>query len=477
MSMRIKDVRNRKIDLLLITPSSDYKKRRRELMGRRIEEDIVVQNSPAPGIGYLIAVAKQNNAKVKYIDMIAEYTSIEQLLRYIREQKPALVGFTSMTVQINDAGAIAKEIKKQFPEVSICIGGIHPTVMPKETLEEFDGFDFVVCGEGEYVMTKVLDALKNGSNIEEIKGVITREKEDCSFDLIEDLDALPFPAWEELNLDRYTGVFPHRRKLELPMCTSRGCPNSCIFCVQQYGRRRRQRSVASVISEIERNISDFGCDAIAFIDDTFLIDVKWGYELFNTMIERGINKKITWACEFRVDAASPELLRLMKKAGCYYIFFGIESANENILKTVKKNLNIDQVKNTVKWCQDVGIVPCGSIIIGLPGETEETVTESIKFAQGLNLYSITFPMAVPFPGTVLRDLALKREYGLKILTNNWSDYGKQYPGVMDSDHLSMGRLKELQDFAYKCLPKKKINVYIAKMEKGQIVRGSQTHVH
>ena len=159
------------------------------------------------------------------------------------------------------------------------------------------------------------------------------------------------------------------------------------------------------------------------------------------------------------------------------IFFGIESANENILKTVKKNLNIDQVKNTVKWCQDVGIVPCGSIIIGLPGETEETVTESIKFAQGLNLYSITFPMAVPFPGTVLRDLALKREYGLKILTNNWSDYGKQYPGVMDSDHLSMGRLKELQDFAYKCLPKKKINVYIAKMEKGQIVRGSQTHVH
>jgi len=226
----------------------------------------------------------------------------------------------------------------------------------------------------------------------------------------------------------------------------------------------------SVIGEIERNIDDFGCDAIAFIDDTFLIDVKWGYELFNAMIERGINKKITWACEFRVDAASPELLRLMKKAGCYYIFFGIESANETILKTIKKNLNIKQVRNTVKWCQDVGIVPCGSIIIGLPGETEETVKESIKFAQELNLYSITFPMAVPFPGTVLRDLAAKREYGLKILTNNWSNYGKQYPGVMDSDHLSMCELKELQDLAYKRLPKKKINEYISKMEEDQLVR-------
>ena len=453
-----------KTDILFIAPSADYKKHRHELELRKIEEGIVIQNSVAPGIGYMMAVAKRNGLKVRFLDMVMEPMTTEDFLGYIAKYNPALVGFTAMTVQINDAGFLAAEIKKHFPGIMVCAGGIHATVMPVETLEQFTGFDFLVLGEGEYVMVKVMEQLRAGKPLSEIKGVLTRGKTDCSFEMIADLDEVPFPAWEEMPVRTYGGVFPHRTKLELPMSTSRGCPNSCVFCVRPWGRVRRHRSVGNVIAEIERNVNEFGCEAIAFIDETFIIDKKWGFEFFDAMKAKGLNKKVTWGCEVRVDVATPELFASMKEAGCYYIFFGIESGNEAILKTVQKNSDLGQIKTAVKWAKDAGIIPAGSIIIGLPGETKATVYESIALAKELDLYSITFPIAVPFPGTVLRKMAQKREYGLKILTDNWSDYGKQYPGVMDSDALNIDQLRELQKYAYEQLPKKKIGDYIKKLE-------------
>lgn len=457
-------VKAEKTDLLFIAPSADYKKHRHELELRKIEEGIVIQNSVAPGIGYMMAVAKQNGFKTKFLDMVMEPRTLEDFIAYVAACDPIVIGFTAMTVQINDAGFLAAEIKKRFPKIQICAGGIHATVLPMETLEQFPALDFLVLGEGEHVIVRVMEHLKAGKPLSKIKGVLTRGKSDTSFDMIQDLDAVPFPAWEEMPVKTYGGVFPHRTKLELPMSTSRGCPNSCVFCVRPWGRVRRHRSVVNVIAEIERNVNDFGCEAVAFIDETFIIDKKWGYEFFDAMRKTGLNKKIIWGCEVRVDVATPELLVKMKEAGCYYIFFGIESGNEAILKAVQKNSDLQQIRTAVRWTREAGIIPAGSIIIGLPGETEETVRESIALAKELDLYSITFPIAVPFPGTVLRSMAQKHKYGLKILTNNWSDYGKQYPGVMDSDNLSIDRLRELQKYAYEQLPKKKIGEYIRKLE-------------
>ncbi len=222
--------------------------------------------------------------------------------------------------------------------------------------------------------------------------------------------------------------------------------------------------MGNVIAEIERNVNDFGCEAIAFIDEVFLIDMKWASEFFDAMKEKGLNRKIIWGCEVRVDVVTPELMTKMKEAGCYYIFFGLESGNEAILKTAQKNQTIQQIRNAIRWTKEAGIIPAGALIMGLPGETEETVEKTVSLAKDLDLYSIAFPIAVPFPGTVLRGMALKHEYGLKILTNNWSDYGKQYPGVMDSDKLSIARLRELQKDAYEKLPKQKIGEYLKKLE-------------
>ena len=444
------------IGLLLINPSLDFERDQAKLRSLSIEEGTRVQQGPRLGMGYLLAIAKRNGLQAKYIDMVAYGVSIEQLLQYINQSKPVLIGLTAFTIQIKAAGFIAQEIRKHFPDALICVGGAHVTVMPKETLQEYQAFDFVVCGEGELVLLEIFESIKRGATLSNIKGVVTTEKTDYSYNAIMNLDELPFPAWEEFDLSKFPGESPHRTTLELPVSTSRGCPFSCVFCVRPFGRHRRKRTTASIIREIERNINDFGCEAICFTDETFIVDLEESKELFRGMVKEGIHRKIKWSCESRVDNASPELFRLMKEAGCYYVFFGLESGDDGVLKNAKKGFAVSQIRRAVQWAKDAGLVCAGSFILGLPGETEESANKSIRLARELNIYSTTFPIAVPFPGTELRQMATDSQYGLRILSNNWDDYGKQYPGVMDSEQLAIDKLRPLQEKAYQCNPKKKI---------------------
>jgi len=456
-------IKKERIDILLVNPSLDVEQDRQKRLAMRIDKKIPNQESPPLGMGYLLAVAKRNGLRAGFIDMGVSQFSVEDLLEHIGQVNPKLVGFTAYTVQIKSAAFIAKKIKERFPNMPVCAGGVHATVTPKETLEEFESFDFAVCGEAELILPEILASIDRGTPLSDVPGVITREKKEFSRQAIECLDDLPFPAWEDFDLTDYQGCYPHRTNLELPMTTSRGCPYSCVFCVRAFGQRRRSRSVQSVLSEIERNIEEFGCESICFVDETFMFDLKWCNELFEQMIERGLNKKVTWSCSTRVNNVSPELFSLMRKAGCYYVFFGLESGDDTILKTIKKRITVDQIKKAIQWAKQAKLICVGSFIIGLPGETEETVNKNLELAQELDLYSITFPIAVPFPKTELRNMAQKHEYGLRILSDNWDDYGKQYPGVMESDDLSIEKCRELQKKGYDLNPKKNIEEYIQRV--------------
>ena len=449
-----------KVDLLLVNPSVNFEIDQEKILTRRIDKNLGNQESPPLGIAYLLAIARQNDFKTKFLDMVVDGISVEELLKYIRENKPLVVGFTAYTVQIKAAGYIANEIKRNFPDIFICCGGPHVTAIPKDSLNEFPAIDFVVCGEGEEVIIDIVNGLKSGKSVSSIKGITTKENGKPTLNTIDDLDALPFPAWDMLDLSKYPGYHPHFTNLELVIATSRGCPFSCIFCARNFGSRRRHRSIESVIKEIEYAINNFGCEALTFTDETLTADAKWSKEFFNTMIERGLNKKIKWACETRVDTSSPELLRLMKQAGCYIVGFGLESGDDDILKRAKKGFTVSQIKKAIGWAKEAGLICIASFIIGLPRETEESAWKSIKLAKELNIFSTTFPIAVPLPGTELREMALRNEEGLRILTNNWDDYGKQYPGVMESEQLSIEKRRELQREAYEYNPKKDIRDFI-----------------
>jgi anaerobic magnesium-protoporphyrin IX monomethyl ester cyclase len=450
---------NNELDLLLIYPALNLDVYKKYFESLKLEKDLPRQIAPHIGISYILAMAQKNGINARFINMFAESISMDVLFKYISKVQPKVIGFTGYTTQVMESATIAKMIKEKFPNILTCIGGPHATAMPMGILKEFDSFDFVVSGEAEETIVKLFN---NNLKMDDIPNIVTRTKNTYFTPRIKNLDDLPFPAWDKFDLRLYPGDSPHMTRLELPMSTSRGCFGTCTFCARPFGRKRIARSVDSVIAELERNMVDFGCQAINFDDETFLDNdtISDSVELFEKMISKGLNKKIKWACEFRVDICEPSIFKLMRRAGCYYAFFGVESADSTIRRNIGKIYDDEQIRNTITTVRDAGIICAASFILGLPGETEETAWKSIRMAKELDIYSTTFPIAVPFPGTALRQQAEKHQHGLKILTNDWSLYGKQYPGVMDSDKLSIDQLRQLQKDAYEYNPKKDMLTYM-----------------
>lgn len=460
------DLKNQgSLDLLIISPSLDWMTENARRISMRIEKTIPNQESPYLNVAYLTASVKQAGFNAKFIDMVTDQYSVEKLVRFCVERKPALIGFTAFTQQICAAGTIAKAIKQEMPEAVICAGGPHVYAMHMETLEQFPAFDFVVRGEAEEILPKILEEPKNLKAISKLPGVITRGKQDLSWAFINDVDALPFPNWEDYDLTKYAGLGPHGTKLEIPMITGRGCPFKCTFCCRANGNVSRRRSVQSVINEIEYLLT-LGCEAIYFLDENFILANQWTEEFFNEMIGRGLNDKLRWACAMRVSLAKPKLMQRMAEAGCYNVFFGFESANHDTLKRIKKTIRPQQMLDAVLATKQAGIIPTGAFIVGLPGDTKKEIYEAIELGKKLYLWSITFPIAVPYPGTEMRDQAEKNMWGMKILHNNWELYGKKEKDssesftILESDDFTGMERLEMQKIAYSEHPKKGLKDYI-----------------
>ena len=406
--------------------------------------------SPWLAAGYILANVKKEGYAVKYIDMDACLVSVDRLVNYVEWNKPMLVAFSAMTVNIKAAAHIASRIKERCSETLICLGGVHGTMAPQETLAEFPVFDFLVRGEGEQVIPQVLRRLHGGHrDFTDIMGVITPGGDDQRSYLVQDLETLPFPAWEEFDLDRYPGVDLHRTHRELPIITARGCPYDCCFCCRQPGMRKvRYRSVEGIMEELVRNVEVFGAEAILFVDETFTVSKRFTTEICEGILALGLHRKMRWSCSTRVDTADQGLFHLMREAGCYDVFFGFESGDDRLLEIAGKRITTTQMRDAVAKAKHADLAVHGSFILGLPGETEETIEKAWKLAKELDIRGISFPIAVPFPGTRLRAMAERGEYGLRITSNNWDDYGKQYPGVMEQGDLSMEKCLFYQQKSY-----------------------------
>ena len=378
-----------------------------------------LEEAPSPPLGlcYIAAVCIASGAEVAIIDYIVSRYTPEKLHKALDSFKPDVVGTTAVTMNFRTAADILREAKRHNPSLITMIGGPHTTFDFQNTLNEYPEIDIVIMGEGEQTIAELLPVIEDRASWSKVKGISFRKDGEVvitkSQELIENLDELPLPARHLLPISRYQALgFP------VSIITSRGCPNQCIFCLgrRMVGYKVRYRSTAKVVDEIEHLLS-YGIDRINIADDIFTANKERVKELCGEIKRRNIS--FGWSAFSRVNTVDLETLITMHEAGCDSISFGIESGNPEMLKRVKKGITLNQARNAIRYCKEAGISPHASFMVGLPGENQQTLEDSSKFAQELNI-DYGYHLLAPFPGTTIRENI--DQYDLEILTEDWDRY-------------------------------------------------------
>lgn len=367
------------------------------------------------GLAYLAAALEASKIPVEIIDAWAEGYSLEELGREVAARDPHLVGVTMMSPTYA-AAMRTVDIVRHNSEAGIVVGGPHPSALPEECLKDNPHIDFAVIGEGEKALIELVNALSGSrGDLSAIRGLAYRDNGEIIntgyAERIENLDDLPFPARHLFSADRYRTHPPYgKRNPYMTLMTSRGCPFRCTYCSKSVsGQRYRARSPQKVVSEIEHIIGEYGIKEIHFYDDDFTVNMGRAGEICDLLIQEGID--ISWSCTTRVDLINEELLKKMKKAGCWLISYGVESADPNILKKVKKGYTIDDVKAAFSLTKKVGIRTIGFFMAGLPGETRETLRDTINFSLELDPDFISWGITGLYPGSALYAAAQNGELG------------------------------------------------------------------
>ncbi|NOY68948.1 MAG: radical SAM protein [Deltaproteobacteria bacterium] len=408
-----------------------------------------LEEAPSPPLGICMAASacEAAGAETKIIDYIVGQYTPEKLSHTLSEFKPDIVGATSVTLNFPAAAKIIRTVKEYDPSIITMMGGPHVSFDAENTLRSSPHIDLIVAGEAEATLLKWIPRAHNKSLWHEIKGLAFMDQDRFiqtgPAEFIRDIDALPLPSRRLLPLSKYKALgFP------ISIITSRGCPNQCIFCLgrKMVGFKVRYRSAEKVADEIEALMA-LGFTNINIADDLFTANKKRVKTLCDHLIKRGLS--FTWSAFARVDTVDEETLLLMKQAGCLAVSFGIESGNPKMLKHVKKGVTVDQARRAAALCKKVGMRAHASFIVGLPGETEETLADTFFLARELGM-EYGFHFLAPFPGTTVREEIDK--YDLEILTNDWSRYDAN-SAIVRTSALAPARIEELVADQYKPIAK------------------------
>ncbi len=375
---------------------------------------------PPLGLAYMAAVLEQNGFEVKIFDCPVCEFDHDKLKAELESYQPTMVGIGSMTPTIESALKSARLTKEVCPDAKVLMGGPHATFAGEEILESENAVDIIVRGEGEETIVELAKQLPIG----EVKGVTFRKDnqiiQTANRPYIQDLDSLPLPAYKYLPMEKYniTG-----RNL-LSIISSRGCPYQCPFCVasQMFGAPFRGRSSKKVLDEMEWLRDEYGAEGVAFQDDTLTFNKVRALEICDGIIERKM--KLPWGCGTRADAVTKDLVAKMSKANCDEVMFGVESGCQRMRDVLKKQVTNAQCENAIKWTKEAGIFVTVSVILGYPGETKETLQESLDFVRRVEPDDVWLCHATPFPGTELRELV--KSYGWK-MSEKWELYNTMNP--------------------------------------------------
>jgi len=364
---------------------------------------------PPLGVAYLAAALRSHGHEPQILDFgLQPDIPLEEAATQIAALKPELVGFTDFTHLHNQTITLAKEVRK-LTDVPIVFGGPHPTVFPESTVME-DPIDYVVFGEGEHTIVALVNALDGRGNIADIEGLCYRSGgqavQNRARPFEEDLDSLPFPARDLLEIGAYPLHTDDGEKM-VTVVTSRGCPFSCKYCFKGvFGKRYRGRGAENIAAELKEIIDRYGIRNFYFVDDLFAFNKKRLHRWLDIVEAEGLD--IRWQCLARPDILGQEDYRRMARAGCMAVHFGIETGDPEIMKRIGKTITVKDARNAVKYARRAGIHTKGYFMTGLPGDTVKTIKKTMKFAVSLRLHKAMFSLTTPFPGTDLwHVLALK----------------------------------------------------------------------
>lgn len=361
------------------------------------------------GLLYMGAVLRQAGHRVQIMDGEVDQIDNATMAAAVAKIRPDLFGITATTAQANQAFALAAAVKAESPDTFVVLGGAHASALTEECLQESPHLDAVAFGEGEQTVIELAARVRDRASLEGLHGVAYRVGDaitvNPSRELIEDLDTLPFPAWDLIPMHRYTAStwFPNKVKQYTNIFTSRGCPYGCTFCGAKttWTRKFRARSPENVVDEMQAAYTQLQIPNFFISDDLFTLQRKRVMAICELMLERGLH--VTWTCLSRVNTVDAEMLALMKRAGCYLISFGLESGSQEVLDRLDKGTTVEQGIKAVELARAAGIRILGSFMIGSPGETPETVEQTIRLIRRLKLDEIALGVTTAYPGTDLFD--------------------------------------------------------------------------
>ncbi len=377
------------------------------------------QIQPSVGLGYLASSIRDRH-EVRILDCIKERMDIRTLGSFVRNYAPDVLGLQCYTFDLHFVGKALRLVKEIDRDIVTILGGPHPTAAPKATMERFkDDLDFLFIGEAEIGLSRLLDGLKSGKgHLRDVPALAWREGGRVVTNpqvFVDDLDSLGMPAWDLIMPQDYPesqhGAF-YKKFPVAPIMMTRGCPFSCTFCAGSVvtGKKVRKRSVDNVLKEILLLHDKFGINEFYTIDDNFTMDISYAKEFLRRL--KALNLGMTWAVPngIRMDTLDKEALRLMKETGLYMISVGIESGSDRILNLMKKSLTKDKIRRAMTMIDEAGIDIAGFFILGFPGDTEESIRDTMRFSLELPLKRVNFFSYLPLPGTEsYRDLERKGE--------------------------------------------------------------------
>lgn len=361
---------------------------------------------PNIGVAYLCAYLKKHGHQVKVYD--DGLNNKHSLTDSIKEFNPELVGITSFSYCYEYALDCIKKIKSNF-NIPVVLGGPHVCVAKKDVFND-SNVDFAIKREGEHSLVELIKAIgENKKDLHYIDNLIWRdgsqiiENQDRPF--IGNLDDLPFPDYSFFEVEKYVSS----KVRATAIITSRGCPYRCTYCATllSMGRNFRKRSAENVFAEIKQRYEE-GYREFDINDDCFSLDIERANKIFDLVIDSGLDVRFQCYNGFRVDKVNLNLLKKMKKAGFYFLAYGCESGNQDVLDNIKKAVTLEQVRNAVVWSKEAGIDCVVNFIVGHPEETYKQAQDTLKFAKSLNCNYVNFSNLIPYPGTEAYDWIKKQ---------------------------------------------------------------------